>query len=118
MAPVFIASPARVVEEGGIRIDEHFGAVRTDESGVSLARLQVDAGWSEPRQIPEFDEYSLVLKGALRVEFAGGVLDVRAGQAVMTRRGESVRYSSPEGADYVAVCIPAFTPQGANREEE
>ena len=116
MAPVLISTPARVVEEAGIRIDEHFGAVRTGESGVSVARLRVEAGWSEPKQRPDFDEYTLVLEGVLRLEFEGGVLEARAGEAVMTRRGEWVRYSSPQGADYVAVCVPAFTPDGATRE--
>lgn len=116
--PVLIPTPTRVVEAAGIRIDEHFGAVATNHMGVSIARLRVDAGWSEPRQVPEFDEYSVVLEGALRVEFEGGLLDIVAGAAVMTHRGEWVRYSSPHGADYVAVCIPAFTPKKANREEE
>ena len=115
--PVLIASPLRVVEEAGIRIDEHFGAARGGGSGMSLARLRVEAGWEEPRQRPDFDEYTLVLSGVLRVEFEGGVLDIRAGAAVWTHRGEWVRYSSPEGADYIAVCVPAFTPEGANREE-
>ena len=117
VGPVFIPAPSRVVDGEGIRIDEHFGAVCTGEGGMSLARLRVEPGWSEPRQRPEFDEYTLVLAGVLRVEFEGGALDIRSGEAVMTRRGEWVRYSSPQGADYVAVCVPAFTPRGANREE-
>ena len=112
-----VGSPLRVVEEAGIRIDEHFGAARGDGTGMSLARLRVDAGWEEPRQRPDFDEYTLVLSGVLRVEHEGGVSYIRPGQAILTHRGEWVRYSSPEGADYIAVCLPAFTPESANREE-
>ena len=114
--PVVVDSPLRVVEEAGIRIDEHFGAARGDGTGMSLARLRVDAGWEEPRQRPDFDEYTLVLSGVLRVEHEGGVSDIRPGQAILTHRGEWVRYSSPEGADYIAVCLPAFTPEAAHRE--
>ena len=115
--PVVVDSPLRVVEEAGIRIDEHFGAARGDGTGMSLARLRVDAGWEEPRQRPDFDEYTLVLSGVLRVEHEGGVSDIHPGQAILTHRGEWVRYSSPEGADYIAICLPAFTPEAAHREE-
>jgi len=74
-------------------------------------------GWSEPGQIPEFDEYTLVLKGALRVAHKGGQIDVRAGQAVIAHRGEWVQYSTPEGAEYIAICLPAFSPETVHREE-
>ena len=87
-------------------------------STVSIARMQSPSGWSEPGQRPDFDEYTLVLRGALRVEHEGGVLEVVAGQTVIAHRGQWVRYSSPgpEGAEYVAVCVPAFSPDTVHRE--
>lgn len=99
-------------------VDEYIGRVNTGDSQVSIAHMRSPSGWAEPGQQPEFDEFTLVLKGALRVEFQGGALEVRAGQAVIARRGEWVRYSTPggEGAEYVAICVPAFDPASAHRD--
>ena len=101
-------------------IDEYIGRVNSGETALSVAHMRSPGGWIEPGQRPEFDEYTLVLRGLLRVEHAGGVLDVRAGQLVHTRAGEWVRYSTPEpeGADYVAVCMPAFSPEAAQRDSD
>ncbi len=101
------------------RIEEFVGRVNTETEAVSIARMVSPSGWVEPAQTPEFDEYTVVLKGMLRVESAGDLFDVRAGQAVMTRAGEAVRYSTPEpdGAEYIAVCLPAFSPTLVHREE-
>jgi quercetin dioxygenase-like cupin family protein len=90
-------------------IEEFFGRVATGAGGVSIARMRSPPGWAEPGQTPEFDEYTTVLGGTLRVETRSGTLEVRAGQAVYAPRGDWVRYSTPEGAEYVAVCIPAFS---------
>jgi quercetin dioxygenase-like cupin family protein len=100
-------------------IREHVGRVNSGTEAVSIARMSSPQGWVEPGQRPEFDEYTLVLEGCLRVEYHGGALDVRAGQAVIALRGEWVRYSSPEpgGAEYVAVCRPAFSPSTVHRDE-
>jgi mannose-6-phosphate isomerase-like protein (cupin superfamily) len=102
------------------RIEEFVGRVNTATAGASLARMTSPAGWVEPGQTPEFDEYTLVLRGILRVETRSGTLDVRAGQAVIAPRGEWVRYSTPEegGAEYVAVCVPAFTLDTVHRDPE
>jgi len=99
------------------QIQEFVGRVNSSTPGVSIARMISPSGWVEPGQTPEFDEYTLVLRGALRVESKTGVLDVRAGQAVLVAKGEWVRYSSPEsdGAEYVAVCLPAFSPDTVHR---
>jgi quercetin dioxygenase-like cupin family protein len=116
--PKLIDHPQRI-EAAGTKpkaIDEFVGRVRTGDAQVSLALMHSPAGWLEPGQRPEFDEYTLVLEGALRVEYEGGVLDVKAGQAVHTRPGEWVRYSTPEGARYVAVCMPAFSPTTVHRD--
>jgi mannose-6-phosphate isomerase-like protein (cupin superfamily) len=115
-----IESPTRI-EAHGLPpkiIEEFVGRVNSQTDGVSIARMKSPSGWSEPGQTPEFDEYSFVLRGTLRVETREGTLDVSAGQAVITRRGEWVRYSTPgaEGAEYIAVCIPAFSPQTVNRD--
>lgn len=98
------------------RIEEYVGRVASATEAVSIARMQSPPGWSEPGQTPLFDEYTVVLKGALRVETRAGAVDVRAGQAVHAPRGEWVRYSSPEGAEYVAVCLPAFSPDTVRRD--
>ena len=100
------------------QIEEYAGRVNSGHAGVSVARMVSPEGWVEPGQRPEFEEITLVLRGLLRVEHERGALDVRAGQAVVAHAGEWVRYSSPEpgGAEYVAVCLPAFTPQSANRD--
>lgn len=101
------------------RIEEFVGRVNSGEAGVSIARMTSPAGWLEPGQTPEFDEFTLVLRGTLRVETKTGTLEVGAGQAVVTTGGEWVRYSSPHegGAEYVAVCVPAFSPATVHRDE-
>jgi quercetin dioxygenase-like cupin family protein len=117
--PELIAQPSRV-EAAGTKpklIDEHVGRVNTGEERLSIARMRSPAGWVEPGQRPEFDEYTLVLAGALHVEHEGGTLEVAPGQAVLARAGEWVRYSTPEGAEYVAVCLPAFSPDTVQRDE-
>jgi len=112
---------ATVIKAAGNKpkvIEEYIGRVNTGTTAVSIARMQSPSGWIEPGQTPEFDEYTLVLKGMVQVESRAGVLEVRAGQAVIARRGEWIRYSSPgpDGAEYVAVCLPAFAPDTVRRE--
>lgn len=99
-------------------IEEFIGRVNSDTSAVSIARMKSPSGWSEPGQTPEFDEYTVVLRGSLHVKVKDGQFDVEAGQAVIVQAGEWVQYSSPspEGAEYVAVCIPAFSPETVHRE--
>ncbi len=117
--PRLIASPTRIPVPGHKLIDEYVGHVNSGDAAVSLAHMRSPAGWSEPGQRPEFDEYTLVLRGCLRVAFEGGVLEVHEGQAIVAAKGEWVRYSTPgeDGAEYVAVCAPAFTPAAAHRDE-
>jgi len=102
------------------QIQEFVGHVNTGHVGISVARMISPAGWQEPGQRPEFEEVTLVLGGLLRVEHEAGQIDVRAGQAIVTRPGEWVRYSTPEegGAEYVAICLPAFSPGSVNRDTE
>jgi len=119
--PVLIEQPT-VIPAVGTRpkvIEEYVGRVNTGAGAVSIARMKSPAGWEEPGQTPEFDEYTVVLSGMLRVASRDGIFDVRAGQAVMARSGEWVRYSSPEpeGAEYLAVCLPAFSPVTVHRDE-
>ena len=118
--PTFIAAPTRVQAAGNKPklIDEFVGRVNSGDDAVSIAHMRSPAGWVEPGQAPEFDEYTIVLKGMLRVASYDGVLEVRAGQAVVTRRGEWVQYSTPdpEGAEYLAVCLPAFAPETVHRD--
>lgn len=118
--PELIEGPTRVEAAGNEpkQIDEFIGRVNSREAAVSIARMRSPGGWIEPGQTPEFDEYTVVMAGLLRVEHRDGTLDVHAGQAVVVRRGEWVRYSTPgpEGAEYVAVCLPAFTLGGARRD--
>ena len=99
-------------------IREYVGRVNSRTEAVSIAHMTSPAGWSEPGQTPEFDEYTLVLKGLLRVESAQGTMDVKAGEAIITHAGEWVKYSSPEagGAEYVAVCLPAFSMDSVHRD--
>ena len=118
--PRLIDAPA-VVQAAGTkpkRIEEYVGRVNSGHTSVSVARMTSPEGWEEPGQRPEFEEVTVVLRGMLRVEHSGGVLDVRAGQAVVTAPGEWVRYSTPglEGAEYVAVCLPAFAPATVHRD--
>ena len=121
--PELIPSPTRIPVPGGKVIEEHVGGVTTPDAGlqasVSVAHMKAPAGWSEPFQTPDFDEITLVLAGLVLVDHDGGMLEVPAGQSVITRGGERVRYScGPDGAEYVAVCLPAFSPESVNREEE
>jgi mannose-6-phosphate isomerase-like protein (cupin superfamily) len=114
-----IDKPTRVPVPGGKVIDEYVGRVNSADAAVSIAHMVAPGGWVEPAQAPGFDEYTLVLRGVVRVEHPGGTFDVSTGQAVVTRAGERVRYSTPEpeGAEYVAVCLPAFDPGLAHRED-
>lgn len=120
--PTLIAGPTRITAAGNKPkvIDEYVGRVNSKTADVSVAHMRSPAGWVEPGQRPEFDEYTVVLRGMLRVEHDGGSLDVRAGQAVAVLRGEWIRYSSPEpeGAEYVAICLPAFSPDTVHRDAE
>ncbi|MGH2570692.1 MAG: cupin domain-containing protein [bacterium] len=119
--PRRIDGPAVIAAAGNKpkRIEEYAGRASTGDEAVSVARMVSPEGWQEPGQRPEFDEITVVLKGMLRVEHESGALDVRAGQAVVSRAGEWVRYSTPErgGAEYVAVCFPAFSPNTVHRDD-
>lgn len=118
--PLLVHAPARIEAVGNKPkiINEFVGRVNTHTDKVSIARMQSPAGWQEPGQRPEFGEYTVVLNGVLRIEFEGGVLDVKAGQAALVEAGEWVRYSTPfaDGADYIAVCLPAFAPESVHRD--
>jgi mannose-6-phosphate isomerase-like protein (cupin superfamily) len=115
-----IAAPTVIQAAGNKpkRIEEYAGRVNSGHAAVSVARMTSPAGWEEPGQRPDFEEITVVLRGMLRVESEDGALDVRAGQAVVTRPGEWVRYSTPEpdGAEYIAVCFPAFSPDTVHRD--
>jgi len=118
--PRLIPAPA-VVQAAGTkpkRIEEYAGRVNSGHDAVSVARMRSPSGWEEPGQRPDFEEITIVLAGMLRVEHDDGVLDVRAGQAVVTAPGEWIRYSTPEpdGAEYIAVCLPAFSPDTVHRD--
>lgn len=118
--PRLIPEPTRI-EAAGNRpkiIEEFIGRVNSQDSAVSIAHMRSPGGWIEPAQVPEFDEYTVVLSGMLRIESDQGTIDIRAGQAGIVPRGERVRYSTPEpeGADYIAVCVPAFSPDTVNRD--
>lgn len=118
--PKLIESPTVVAAAGNLpkRIEEYAGRVNSGHECVSVARMVSPAGWLEPGQRPTFEEITVVLRGMLRVEHEGGTMDVRAGQAVVAMPGEWVRYSSPEaeGAEYIAICLPAFSPDTVNRD--
>ena len=120
--PKLIDAPTIITAAGNKpkRIEEYAGLVNSGHARVSVARMTSPGGWEEPGQRPEFEEITVVLRGMLRVESAGGAVDVRAGQAVVTRPGEWVRYSTPEpeGAEYVAVCVPAFSPDTVHRDAQ
>lgn len=115
---MLIPAPTRIEAAGNVPklIDEVIGRVNTGTESVSVAHMRSPAGWVEPGQTPEFDEYTYVLAGMVRVEHDDGHLDVVAGQAVHTPRGEWVRYSTPDGAEYIAVCLPAFHPDTVHRD--
>ena len=118
--PILISGPSRVEAAGNKPklIDEYIGRVNSKSESVSVAHMRSPAGWQEPGQTPEFDEYTVVLRGVLRVEHCGGMMDVHAGQAVLAARGEWVRYSTPDadGAEYIAVCVPAFSMETVRRD--
>ena len=118
--PRLISTPTVVAAAGTQpkRIEEFAGRVNSGHAQVSIARMTSPSGWREPGQRPEFEEITIVLRGMLRVEHDGGTLDVRAGQAVVTAPGEWIRYSTPEsgGAEYIAVCLPAFSPDTVHRD--
>jgi hypothetical protein len=116
--PTLIETPTRVTAAGNKPklIDEYVGHVNSDDARLSIAVMNSPSGWEEPGQKPEFDEWTLVLQGNIEVEHAGGVLRVNAGQAVLAKAGEWVRYRTPEGAKYVSVCLPAFSPNIVHRD--
>ena len=118
--PTFISKPTRVEAAGNKPklIDEYVGRVNSATSAASVAHMRSPGGWQEPGQTPEFDEFTVVLRGTLRVEHRAGSTDVRAGQAVIAHSGEWVRYSTPEpdGAEYIAVCLPAFAMDTVHRD--
>ncbi|MBI5645815.1 MAG: cupin [Ignavibacteriae bacterium] len=120
--PTFVSGPTIIESAGNLpkRIEEYFGRVNTGTAALSIARMTSPGGWVEPGQRPEFDEYTIVLAGMLRVEHADGSLEVRAGQAILTSAGEWVRYSTPEdgGAEYIAVCLPAFALETVHRDDD
>lgn len=119
--PVLIKTPTVIAASGNKpkEIREYIGRVNSKTAEVSIARMKSPAGWTEPGQQPEFDEYTLVLRGMLRVRTKSGAVDVREGEAVIVQKGEWVQYSTPgtEGAEYVAVCLPAFSPDTVHRDE-
>lgn len=116
--PRLIQQPAVIQSAGNKpkRIEEFAGRVNSGHQALSVARMKSPPGWEEPGQRPEFEEITVVLSGTLHVEHAGGVLEVQAGQAVVTAPGEWVRYSTPQGAEYIAVCVPAFSPDTVHRD--
>lgn len=114
--PKLIEAPTQIPVPGNKIIDEYIGRVNSGDTQTSIAHMRSPVGWSEPGQRPDFDEYTVVLKGVMRVEHEGGVTEVKAGQAIIARKGEWVRYSTPEGAEYMAICVPAFTPDTVHRD--
>lgn len=120
--PHLIKAPTVIAAAGNKpkRIEEYAGRVNSGHEGVSVAKMTSPQGWVEPGQRPEFEEITVVLRGLLRVEHEEGIMDVRSGQAIVTRPGEWVRYSTPEadGAEYIAVCLPAFSPDTVHRDAD
>jgi len=119
--PIKIKSPS-VIESAGNKpkiIEEFIGRVNSKDDSVSIARMKSPGGWIEPGQTPEFDEYTIVLKGLLKVETKNETFEVKAGEAIIAKKGEWIRYSTPlpEGAEYIAVCLPAFSPDIVHRDE-
>jgi mannose-6-phosphate isomerase-like protein (cupin superfamily) len=119
--PILIHAPSTIKAVGNKPkvIEEYIGRINSGTADLSIARMKCLAGWEEPGQTPEFDEYTVIVHGLLRVRTRGETLDVRAGQAVITRRGEWIQYSTPEepGADYFAICLPAFSPDSVHRDK-
>jgi mannose-6-phosphate isomerase-like protein (cupin superfamily) len=119
--PKLIPTATRIAPAGNKPkiIDEYIGRVNSADSRLSIAHMRSPAGWVEPGQTPEFDEYTVVLRGQLRVTHKDGAVEVNAGQAIVTHAGEWVQYSTPgeEGAEYIAVCLPAFSPQSVHRDD-
>lgn len=116
--PDLFEKPTTIPVPGGKIINEHVGRVNSRTEQVSVAQMKAPGGWSEPFQTPQFDEITLVLAGSVLVDHDGGRLEVGAGQSVLTRAGERIRYScGPDGAEYVAVCLPAFSPETVGRED-
>jgi mannose-6-phosphate isomerase-like protein (cupin superfamily) len=117
--PKLISGPTPIPVPGGKQIHEYLGRVNSQSSDISIAHMKSPSGWSEPGQRPEFREITLVLSGLLKVEHEGGILEVRGGQAIISEPGEWVRYSTPnpEGAEYVAICLPAFEFHAAHRDD-
>jgi mannose-6-phosphate isomerase-like protein (cupin superfamily) len=116
-----IKSPS-IIEAAGNKpkiIEEFIGRVNSKTEMVSIAKMKSPGGWTEPGQTPEFDEYTIVLKGTLRVESKGETIDVKQGEAIIVHKGEWIKYSSPlsEGAEYIAVCIPSFSPEAVHRQK-
>ena len=118
--PTLIPAPTTIPVPGGKVISEYVGRVNTGTGALSVAHMVSPAGWDEPAQTPDFDEYTLVLRGAMLVSHDGGDIEVASGQAIITHAGERVRYSTPgpEGCEYVAICLPAFAPETVHREGE
>lgn len=118
--PTLIEKPTRFTASGEEPkiIDEYIGTLTSQTSNVSIAHMKSPSGWTEPGQTPEFDVYNYILKGTLQVKHRGGVIDVKAGQAIIAHRGEWVQYGTPgpEGAEYIAVCLPAFSPKTVHRD--
>ena len=116
--PTLLSQPTRIEAAGNKPkiIDEFIGRVNSQTAALSVAHMRSPEGWEEPGQEPEFDEYTLVLKGMLRVRHTDGMLDVNEGQAVIAHRGEWVQYSTPHGAEYIAICLPAFSPGTVHRD--
>jgi quercetin dioxygenase-like cupin family protein len=114
--PELVPCATRIPVPGNKLLDEYIGRANSKEGRLSVAHMQSPPGWSEPGQRPEFDEFTVVLKGTLRIEHEKGVMEVAEGQAVIARGGEWVRYSTPAGAEYVAICLPAFSPQTVHRD--
>lgn len=118
--PTLIAKPTRIEAAGNKPklIDEFIGRVNSRDDAISVAHMRSPSGWVEPGQTPEFDEFTIVLKGTLRVNHKAGTLDVQAGQAIVAHKGEWIQYSTPgpEGAEYIAVCLPAFSPATVHRD--
>ena len=115
--PIHIAAPTVIPGVGDKVIRELVGNVNTGTAELSVARMTSPPGWEEPSQTPDFDEVTVVLDGSVVVDHDGGSITARPGEAVLARAGERVRYSTPEGAEYVAICVPAFSPEAVHRDE-